>query len=243
MLAEAWSTLFVWYNLPFTLMLVVCGFLAMLQLIGLGDDGDGDLDADVDADIDFDADLDADVDLDFDADADLDADVDADADLDADGDLDFLSILAFLGVGKAPLMVVLVILLGSMAVIGWTLNSLLEAVWGSYPAWGLVVVLPLAFISGGLISSRVARFIGRALPPINTTATAAAGLVGRRGAVISPRIDGKYGLVRVRDQGGTLINVFAITAEEEPISGQSEVVLVGYDAENKRYTAVAINKE
>jgi membrane protein implicated in regulation of membrane protease activity len=229
MLAETLPTLFTWYNLPFTLMLMVCGLLAVLQLIGLGDDGDADVDADVDldADLDFDADLDA----------------DADADIDADGDLDFLSVLAFVGVGKAPLMVVLVILLGSMAIIGWTLNSLLEALVGSYPAWGLLLVLPVSFVFGGLISSRVARLIGRALPSINTTATAAAGLVGRRGAVISPRIDGQYGLVRVRDQGGTLINVFAITAEDEPIAAQSEVVLVDYDAAKKRYTAVPIDKK
>ncbi len=233
MLTETFPTLFSWYNLPFTLMLLVCGLLAMLQLIGLGGDGDSDLDAD------FDADLDADIDLDFDADA----DVDIDADLDADGGFDSLSVLAFLGIGKAPLMVVLVVLLGSMAVIGWTLNTLLETILGSYPAWGLVLVFPLAFIFGGLISSRVARIIGRLLPSINTTATSAAGLVGRRGAVISPRVDGKYGLVRVRDQGGTLINVFAITGDDEPIDGKSEVVLVDYDAAKKRYTAVSIDKK
>ena len=236
MLAEALPTMFTWYNLPFTIMLVLCGLLAVFQLVGLGGDGDSDLDAD------FDADLDADIDLDFDADADLDADIDADADLDVDGGLDFLSVLAFVGVGKAPLMVVLVVLLGSMAIIGWTLNSLLEAALGSYPTWGLIIVLPLAFLIGGFISSRVARVIGRALPSISSTATSAAGLVGRRGAVISPRLDSRYGLVRVRDQGGTLINVFAITADDEPIDGKSEVVLVEYDAAKKRYTAVPINK-
>lgn len=234
MLTETFSMLFSWYNLPFTLMLLMCGVFALLQLIGLGGDGDSDLDAD------FDADLDADIDLDFDADADVDADIDAD--LDADGGFDSLSVLAFLGIGKAPLMVVLVVLLGSMGIIGWTLNTLLEAILGSYPAWGLVVVFPIAFILGGLISSRVARLIGRLLPSINTTATSAAGLVGRRGAVISPRVDSRYGLVRVRDQGGTLISVFAITADDEPIDGKSEVVLVDYDAAKKRYTAVSIDK-
>lgn len=239
MLTEAWSSLFAWYNLPFTIMLALCCLFALLQLVGLGDDSDSDLDAD------FDADLDADLDLDFDAHADFDADLDADADvdLDADGLPDLLSVLAFLGVGKAPLMVVLVILLGSMAVIGWTLNSVLEAVLGSYPTWGLLLVLPVSFILAGFISSRVSRYIGQALPSINSTATGAAGLIGQRGAVISPRIDGKYGLVRVRDQGGTLINVFAITTEEEPITGQSEVVLVDYDSEKKRYTAVSIDRK
>lgn len=227
MLTETWAPLFAWYNLPFTIMLMLCALFAILQLIGLGDDSDSDLDADFDADLDADADL----------------DTDADLDVDADELPDLLSVLAFLGVGKAPLMVVLVVLLGSMAVIGWTLNTVLEAVLGSYPAWGLLLVLPITFIVGGLISSRVSRYIGRALPSVNSTATGAAGLIGRRGAVISPRIDGKYGLVRVRDQGGTLINVFAITTEEEPITGKTEVVLVDYDIEKKRYTAVPIDRK
>jgi membrane protein implicated in regulation of membrane protease activity len=240
MLTEMWSPIFAWYNLPFTIMLMLCGLFAMLQLIGLGDDSDSDLDADFDADLDADLDLDFDADADFDADFDTDLDADADLDVDADGLPDLLSILAFLGVGKAPLMVVLVVLMGSMAVIGWTLNTVLEVVLGSYPAWGLLLVLPIAFIVGGLISSRISRYIGRALPSISSTATGATGLIGRRGAVISPRIDGNYGLVRVRDQGGTLINVFAITTEEEPITGKSEVVLVEYDSEKKRYTAVPI---
>lgn len=233
MLTEAITSIVAWYNLPFTIMFMLCGMLAVLQLIGLG--GDGDADADIDADLDMDADLDVD------ADADLDAD--ADADLDADGDFDLLSVLAFVGVGKAPLMVVLVILLGSMGIMGWTLNTLVQTLFGSYPAWSFGLILPLSFVIGGLISSRVARLIGRALPSINTTATTAVGLIGRRGTVISPHVDGHYGLVRVRDQGGTLINVFAITPDDEPIARQSEVALVEYDVEKKRYTVVPIGKQ
>ena len=36
MLANAWSFLSAWYNLPFTILLAVCALLAVLQLIGLG---------------------------------------------------------------------------------------------------------------------------------------------------------------------------------------------------------------
>ncbi len=240
MLTETLASIFVWYNLPFTLMLLFCGVLTALQLIGLGGDGDADadLDADFDADVDLDADLDADVDLD--ADADLDGDIDADAD--ADGLPDLLSVLAFVGVGKAPLLVVLIILLGSIGILGWTVNSVITAVFPTYPAWAFIVALLIALVGGSLISSRLARLIGRALPSINSTATAATGLVGRRGTVISPRVDGVYGLVRVRDQGGTQINVFAITAEAEPIGSQTEVALVEYDPLKKRYTVVPIGR-
>ncbi|MBK8988361.1 MAG: DUF1449 family protein [Chloroflexi bacterium] len=236
MLTETLAAIFAWYNLPFTIMLLFCGVLTALQLIGLGGDGDADadLDADFDADVDLDADLDADIDLDADADVDVDAD--------AGGLSEMLSILAFVGVGKAPLLVVLLILLGSIGILGWTVNSLILAVFSSYPAWAFIVSLLVALIGGSLVSSRLARLIGRALPSISSTATAATGLVGRRGTVISSRVDGAYGLVRVRDQGGTLINVFAITAEDEPIGSQAEVALVEYDTQKKRYMVVPIGR-
>jgi len=244
MFTETLASIFAWYNLPFTLMLLLCGVLTALQLVGLGGDGDADADFDADFDLDADVDLDANFDagMDVDANADLDADADVDADLDGGDAPDLLSVLAFLGVGKAPLLVVLIILLGSIGILGWTMNSVMTAVFPTYPAWAFLITLPVALVGGGLVSSRLSRLIGRALPSISSTATAATGLIGRRGAVISPRVDGAYGLVRVRDQGGTLINVFAITAENDPIGRQTEVVLVDYDAQNKRYTVVPIRQ-
>jgi hypothetical protein len=254
MLNETWLFISAWYNLPFTFMLGLCLLLTGLQLIGLGGDHDGDADADADVDADVDADLDADVDADLDADVDADLDADADADFDhdldhdldhdADHDLDHdasgslsaLNFLAYLGMGKAPLMVILVILFGTVGVLGWLLNSVIEEALGTYPGIAFAAVLPLALIGGSFISSRTARFIGRALPPVSTTATQAKALVGRAGVVISPSVNAKYGMVRLRDSGGTMINVFAITDGEEPINRSSEVVVVDYDPQQKRYT-------
>ena len=67
--------------------------------------------------------------------------------------------------------------------------------------------------------------------------------VGFLGVELQPLL--QYGgfFLRVRDQGGTLINVFAITTEEEPITGKTEVVLVDYDMEKKRYTAIPIDRK
>jgi membrane protein implicated in regulation of membrane protease activity len=65
-------------------------------------------------------------------------------------------------------------------------------------------------------------------------------LVGRRGVVVSPFIDEKYGLVRLRDVGGTLLSVFAIIQSGEPIKRGSEVVLVAYDPTLKRYTVASV---
>ena len=277
MLSSAWSFIFSWYNLPFTLLLAACVVLAAMQFIGLG--GDHDTDADAHADIDHDVDLAHDVDLDHGVDldhavdldhgADLDhaADLDHDADLDhgidhdLDHDLDHavdhdvdhavdhdaggaptvLNVLAFLGVGKAPLLVVLLMFFGSVGILGWILNSAVRGVFGEYPGPVFAAVLPITIVAGGFMSSRTARFIGRALPPISTTATRANALVGRRGTVISPFVDAKYGLVHLRDQSGTLINVFAvIRTEQESIKRGSNVVLVSYDPASKVYTITQV---
>lgn len=235
MLNDSWIFISAWYNLPFTLLLMSCIFLALLQLIGLGSDSDSEADLDSDLDLEATADLDGDLDVDGDVDGDLDHDFDP-----GGGDFsNILSALAFLGVGKAPLMVVLLLLFGSVGLSGWIFNSFVQNRLGYYPSLAFALILPLSLIFGGLFSSRTARFIGRALPPISTTASHAAALVGRRGTVISPAVDQKYGLVRLRDGGGTLINIFA-TTDTNPIQRDQEVILLTYDKEKKQYTVTAV---
>ena len=232
MLTETLTFITAWYNLPFSILLFICFILTALQLFGLG--GEQDSDADMDADADLDGDTDFDHDLDHDVDHDLDHD--SDFHLDKGEALSALSLFAFIGLGKAPLFVVLIIFFGAMGILGWIGNSLVESLFTSYPGLALAPVGFISLLGSGLISSRVTRFIGRMLPPVSTTATHADALVGRRGTVLSPNVDGKYGLVRLRDQGGTSINIFAIVDNEDPIDRDSEVVLVDYDPVNKRYT-------
>jgi membrane protein implicated in regulation of membrane protease activity len=256
MLSNLTSFLFAWYNLPFTVMLIACIVLASFQLMGLGGDHDSEGEAGVDHDADFghDADLSHDADLDHDADLEHDADVDHDIDHDVDHDVDHevshdagsdggtsaLNVLAFIGLGKAPLLVVLLILLGSIGLLGWMLNSVLTNTFGTYPSLAFAAVLPITVLAGTLISSRTARFIGRAIPPISTTATRMQALVGRRGTVISPFVDTKYGMVHLRDEGGTLLNIFAVIKDGEPIKRGSEVALVAYDPVKKVYAVTSV---
>ncbi len=247
MFTGVWDFIFAWYNLPFTFLLGLCVLLAGLQLAGLGGDHDGDTDLDAEADADIDTDVDMDADADLDGDADFDHDLDHDLDHDADHHVDHdahsgagdgWSVLAFIGLGKAPLMVVLLILFGAIGILGWAANSVVRSVFGAYPGIAFAAVLPLSLIGGGLVSSRTARFIGRALPPISTTATRAQALVGKRGTVISACIDGRFGQVHVRDAAGTLISVFAVTDADEPIPRGNQVVLIDYDVVKKQYLAV-----
>lgn len=219
---EFLTFLILWYNLPFTVMIVLSLLLAGLQLIGLNQDQDSDADTDGD--------------LDGDADGDTDGDGDADQDGDADhGGFSGFSLMAFIGVGKAPLMVVLLITLASVGMFGLLLNGLVQGMLGVFPGLMLVVTLLVSLLIGALLTSRLTRLIGQLLPPISTTATDAKGLVGKPGKVTSPYVDTRYGMVHLRDNGGTLISVFAITEDEKPIARGEEVILLSYNAEKRYY--------
>lgn len=238
--------LIAWYNLPFTLMLGLGVLLAGLQLFGLSHDGDTDVDAhaDVDADIHVDVDHDVDLHLDHDIDHDIDLHLDHAVDHDIDHDVNHdvshdapsgFSWLAFIGIGKAPLMVVVLIVLMTTGLLGWFLNGLAVGILGFFPALLLLATFLVSVVTGSLVTSRVTRFIGRALPPVSTTATRAQALVGRPGTVTSPFVDHRYGLVRLRDDGGTLISLFAVTEDAEPIPRGESVILLSYDAAKRLY--------
>ena len=242
MFGSFWTFLIAWYNLPFTLMLVLGVALAGLQLLGLSHDGDADADGDVDVDGDIDADVDADADVGADTDVDHDIDHDVDHDLDHDVEHDIsrdslsgFSWLAFIGIGKAPLMVVILIVLMTTGLLGWILNGLAVGILGFFPGLVLLATFLVSLVAGSLVTSRITRFIGRALPPVSTTATRAQSLVGRPGTVTSPFVDGRYGMVHLRDDGGTLISLFATTEDEKPITRGEPVILLSYDATQRRY--------
>ena len=248
MFESFWRFLIAWSNLPFTLMLGLGVVLAGLQLLGLSHDGDTDADADVDTDVDGDVDTDVDADMDIAIHHDLDSDIGHDIDHDIDHDLDHdvehdisrdslsgFSWLAFIGIGKAPLMVVILIVLMTTGLLGWLVNGLAVGILGFFPGLLLLATFLVSLLAGSLVTSRVTRFIGRALPPVSTTATRAQGLVGRPGTVISPFVDGRYGMVHLRDDGGTLISLFAITEDEQPIVRGESVILLSYDATQRRY--------
>jgi membrane protein implicated in regulation of membrane protease activity len=237
-----------WYNLPFTILLLICVILALLQWVGLSGEHDTDADIHADADLHADVEIHADADFHADTDADTDADFGTDHDVDPDHDVDAghagesgFSLLAYLGLGRAPLMVILLMLFGSVGLLGWLLNSILFSALGSYPGLAFGLIFLMSLVAGSLVSSRIARWIGRTLPPISTTATTANALVGRRGTVISPFVDQRYGMVHLRDVGGTLISVFAVVAEGETIRRGEEVILVQYDAVTRTYEVVSAN--
>ena len=119
-----WAFISAWYNLPYTALISLSLLLAVVQLMGLG--GEPAEAADVAGHMDLEANADTDVDLGADADTQADADLDHDLDHEIDqGELgqSALGVLAFLGVGKAPLFVVLPLLFGLIGLLGWLFNA------------------------------------------------------------------------------------------------------------------------
>ena len=226
MLQTIFGFLIAWYNLPYTVFLGLGLLIAMLQLFGLSHDGDADMDADADVDMDVDADLDADADMDADHDLDHDA---------SPGAASGFSWLAFIGFGKTPVMVVLLILFFSVGLLGWFLNGVILGIFGFFPGLLILASGLASLATGGYVTSRVTRFIGRALPPVSSTATRAQAMVGMNGKVISPLVDGGYGMIHLRDEGGTLISLFAVTEDNTPIPRGESVILLSYDAIKRRY--------
>src|SRR6478609_2332560 len=113
MLTQAWTFISAWYNLPFTILLGLCLLLAGAQLTGFSGEQDQDGDADADSELDHDMYGDTDADSDGEAEGDPNADADSDTAIDGAATSSFLTPLAFLtqiGVGRAPLVIVLLIL-------------------------------------------------------------------------------------------------------------------------------------
>jgi len=119
--------------------------------------------------------------------------------------------------------------------LGWFLNGVILGIFGVFPSLLILVSGLGSLTAGGFATSRIARLIGRALPPVSTTATKAQAMVGMTGIVTSPFVDESYGMIRMRDQASTMISLFAITEDEKPIPRGETVIILSYDVVQRRY--------
>jgi membrane protein implicated in regulation of membrane protease activity len=224
------SFLLTWYNLPFLIALGGCILFALLQLIG----GIGDNDADADLDANFDTDVDIDADFDLDGAADL-----PEAQPQYAGQS--FGPLAALGLGRIPLALILMALLGCFGAIGLIANTLLASVLGGYAPLLFAAVLIGAGVLAFVVTARISRLLGRAVAE-SSTAVSFEQLVGRVGAVSSASVSPTYGRVSVRDTHGTIHTVFAVIEHGEPLTERSEVALVAYDKTQHRFLVRPIER-
>lgn len=212
-----------WWNLPFLVMLGLCGVFFVLQFVGF---------------------LGADADHDIDADADGDADADADADHDVDGDgmtAAWHDVLSFLGVGRVPFMVVWVTLFLFGGFTGIFVNRVLFVrAAGDYRGWWFWLVSLAALFVGVLGVRFFSRLAARLVDVGGRGSFAKHELVGKIGVVASHTLDARFGELRVRDDHGNELLLHGCLSEgEASLARGAKVVLVSYDEGKQLFWATA----
>ncbi len=253
------QVLLLWWNLiyvvPFGMALIYLGLFVFTGITF------GDADADVDTDVDGDMEADAGtvhveahvVDADGDADADHDAGGDHDGDgqgsavhhgstmlvhsVDVQGDGEgghasvMSSFLSFLGVGKIPLSLALMIFLLSWGFSGFAINALLYRWLGASVVVGLIS-LPVAFAVTLALTGLCAALIGKIIPSDDATRERRQDLVGKAGEAMYD-IDSSFGMAAVRGEAGDMFQIPCRTPEGKPrIVKGSRIVLFDYDRES-----------
>jgi hypothetical protein len=211
---------------PFAVALV---YLAAVVMTGVGM-GDTDVDADADAGVDADADADTDGNADSDADG-----HDANGH-DADGDAHHPSAaglaLAWLGVGRVPVSLLVVVLLLTWGGTGFVVNMLARP---SVEWYAARLSIPVAAPVSVLVTRAVVMLIGRFMPLNETSARPRGHLVGSVGEAIYG-IDERFGMAGVRDPQGDLHQVTCRVGEGvPPIDKGSRVKLVAYSARDRMF--------
>ena len=212
-MVEFLKDLSLWYNLIFTVPILLVIFYLILQIFGLA--------------------------LDFGADVGTDGgevDVDVDADVDA-GALSILeSTLAFFNVGKVPLTIIIATFLLFWGVTGVSSNSVVRNALGSFPSVFILVSCGVAFVVAVVATKFLSGIIGRLVPEIETYSSNNETLLGQVATVVSGHVTSRFGRAKVRDPYGNVLTVFCKIPEgKEELKRGDEVVLVDYDSAENRF--------
>lgn len=211
------------------------------------------------AEHDADVDVDHDVDLDLDAEVGLGAELEAGVDIDHDLDLDagagvehvpgldhghphgmgdhepgsFLRVLAFLGIGRVPISIILMTFSFLWAFFGIAANILLGGILPGISV--LLVSLPAAILGAVLGTRALALGISKVLPSVETYAVKGIQLVGSTGEALF-EITEEFGRVRVFDEHNNLHDVTALVRPgRSSIEKGSRVFLTRYEAKKDTY--------
>lgn len=216
MFEELYTESLRWYNLPWTLMLVLMMVYWSFSIL-------------TSIDLDF-------LDLDFD----LDADADADVDVDSPGGGLFAGILEFIHLGSLPLMVVLT----GLVICGWSL-ALIGNYYLNPSSLGLIgfgVSLAVA-LPGVVLSSLalwpVAVFYKRLEDKTDGNLT----MIGRTCTVRSDRVDASFGQAEVSTPEGPLVVNVRLASESSPLGVGDSALIINEDQEQMLYTVRKISNE
>lgn len=243
LLAQA-GQIFAWYNAVFVVIFGVGLFFTLLQLIGLGHDGDADAHAETDVHAEAGDHVEVHAEMDAGAHAEIDGHAPVHTEAGAEGHTDAQphgeghgpslhgagtvgTVAQILGLGRVPLSISLMLLSYTAGIVGWASNEVLGARIGT-PAKFFPLSLLLALASGLLMIRLAGSIMGRYLPAFSTTAIDRRQLVGMTATAILP-VNDKYGQVSLHDQFGTL-HVMGCRVRDgaQPIEKGASVVLIRY---------------
>jgi hypothetical protein len=120
---------------------------------------------------------------------------------DADSDVDGGDLLSWLGVGRLPLLMLIVVFLALFGILGMVVQQI------SFDATGALITpwiaAPAVAVASLPLTGLAARGLARILPQDHTTAITLDALVGRRGAILTGRAaQGSPARARVEDHHG-----------------------------------------
>lgn len=159
-----------------------------------------------------------------------------DHDVDADG-LGY-NLLGWLGVGRLPLLMLIVVVLASFGVVGLSLQQAVAGAWGRLlPMW---IAAPMAGLLSLPVIAIVSRAVARIMPRDETTAVSLDSLVGRRARiVVGTAAIGSPARARVHDAYGQSHYVLVgPSTDVERLTEGDEVLLVSRDIHHFRAVAV-----
>ncbi|MBD2519843.1 DUF1449 family protein [Nostoc sp. FACHB-973] len=178
-------------------------------------------------------------------DFDIDADVDADVDADSNSELGFGQFLGWVGIGKAPLILLLATDLSLWGVLGWMLNVWFGGVANNniVSFIGSVILfgsLMISLLLGGLIAQPIGKIFAEFGEDVSSDR-----LIGCIGIVTSAYVptenQGRIGQVDVLDAKRNLLTVSAVLPDWATIAPQrGERVLI---IEHKAQIYVVIAKD
>jgi hypothetical protein len=220
---EFFKDLSLWYNLIFTIPILLVVLYMILQIFGLA--------------LDFGADVDTDA-------GEVDVDIDTDADVDTDAFPAFERALAFINVGKVPLTIVVSTFLLFWGITGFACNGIIQRAFGSFPSGFVLVSCGVALVVGIIATKFLSGVVARLFPEVETYSSNNEALLGLSAKVLSGQVTPKFGRAKVKDQYGNVLTVFCKLSEgkEVPKRGD-EVLLVDYDPSDNKFEVIKMEVE
>ena len=175
----------------------------------------------------------------------LDFDVDTDADLDAEADFSPIQILSWLGVGKAPLLLLLAIDFSLWGALGWMVNVFVASAIGFIPT-GLFggLVLFGSFAASVYTGSLISRPLGQLFASFGED-TSSDRLIGCVGTVVSVKVpftnSGKIAQADVFDAASNLETINITLPQWATVVPQRGDRVLIIDLRKNSYLVVAKN--